>query len=80
MYIATIKEYLRIDGIAYYQAGYDSDINGFRHRLNFTVAFNVKLTGKLNLRTSFDCQYENRPVIPITKFIYSLSNGLTYSF
>lgn len=76
----SVKDHLRLNAIAYFQSGYDPGIEAFRHRLNLTASINVKLTSKLDLRTSFDCQYENRPIFPITQFIYSLSNGLAYNF
>ena len=77
---SDLNSHVRLDAISYYQGGYDGSVSSMRHRLNLTTSINVRLTNKLNLKTSFDCQFENRPIIPITKFIYAISNGLTYSF
>jgi hypothetical protein len=77
---SDLNSHVRLDAIGYYQGGVDVSIDAMRHRFNLTTSINVRLTDKLNLKTSFDCQYENRPIIPITNFIYAISNGLTYSF
>ena len=69
-----------LHAISYYQTGFDNSIDAFRHCISATATLRVKLSSKLTFKTSFDGVYENRPVIPITKFIYSLNNGLTVSF
>lgn len=82
-YISTrikFNENVNLNSIAYFQTGYDNAISAFRHRLSGDLNVNVHLTKKLILKTSFACTYENRPIVPITKFIYSITNGIQVNF
>lgn len=67
---------LRFDIIAYYQTGYDAEASVFRHRLNADANLNFEISKHLDFQVSFSGAYENRPIVPITRFVYSLSNGL----
>ncbi|MBK8292162.1 MAG: hypothetical protein IPK96_15740 [Flammeovirgaceae bacterium] len=42
--------------------------------------FVVKVTDKISFVTSFTFQYENKPIIPIRGFVYSLNNGIVWKF
>lgn len=79
-YETAITDQIKLNSIAYYQAGYDSDINAFRHRLSGDLRLLISLSKVLSLNINFNGVYENRPIIPITKFIYSLTNGITFKF
>lgn len=82
-YLSTrieFNESVDFNTIVYYQTGYDNDISAFRHRISADANINVKLTNKLSLKTTFNCTYENRPIVPITKFIYAITNGIQVNF
>jgi len=82
-YLSTrikFNEQVELNAITYYQTGYDRAIGHFRHRVSGDTNIMIKLSSKLRFRTNFTCQYENRPLIPITPFIYSLTNGVQLSF
>lgn len=82
-YISTrvkVNEHVDFNTITYYQTGHDDEISAFRHRISADANINVKLTDKLALRTTFNCTYENRPIVPITKFIYAITNGIQVNF
>lgn len=64
----------------YYQTGYSRKIDAFRNRVSGDISLAVKLNKVLAFRTSFNCTYEDRPVVPVTKFVYALSNGIQVSF
>ena len=82
-YLSTrlrFNEQVDLNAIAYYQTGYDKTIEVFRHRFSGDLNLMVKMTSNLRFRTSFNFTCENRPVIPITPYIYTLTNGLQMSF
>ncbi|WMJ72153.1 DUF481 domain-containing protein [Cytophagaceae bacterium ABcell3] len=70
-----IKEHIDLNTIFYFQTGYDNSIKAFRHRYSGEANLLVKVTERLSLKTTFTGNYENRPIVPITPFIYSLTNG-----
>ncbi|MGV3502617.1 MAG: DUF481 domain-containing protein [Adhaeribacter sp.] len=65
---------------AYYQTGYSRKIDAFRNRVSGDISLAVKLNKVLAFKTSFNCTYEDRPLVPVTKFVYALSNGILVSF
>lgn len=66
--------------MAYYQTGYDTDDSVYRHRLSGDTKLSIGLTDRLDFTVSFNFQYEDKPIIPINGFVYSLNNGLKWSF
>ncbi len=79
-YQQKLNDFVNLNLIAYYQGGYDQESSVFRNRISGDFDLNVKLTDKLAFNTSFTAQYEDRPIIPINNWVYSLTNGLKYSF
>ncbi len=79
---AKIKfnEFVNFNLITYYQGGYDSDSKVFRNRVSGDAVLTVKISDRLAFLTSFTAQYEDKPIIPINNFVYSLTNGLKWSF
>lgn len=75
-----ITTFIDFNSIAYYQTGYDKIMEGFRHRISGEINLSINVTNKLSLATSFNCTFENRPIVPVTKFIYAITNGLEYNF
>lgn len=74
---SAINDYIDLNLVNYYQTGYDSAIESFRNRLTVSLILNAKLTDRLSLTNSFDLAYEDKPVIPITKLIYTLKTGIS---
>ncbi|MEO1049783.1 MAG: DUF481 domain-containing protein [Bacteroidota bacterium] len=74
------NENLSFHLICYYQAGFDYTDDVFRNRVSGDAVLSVKINELLSLTTAFTAQFENRPIIPINKFIFSLTNGLLISF
>lgn len=79
-YKHTINKEVRFNLIAYYQGGYDKASEVFRNRVSGQAVLSVKLSKLLALTTSFAMQYEDKPIIPINKIVYSLTNGFKLSF
>jgi len=82
-YISTkvkLSEQLATEGIVYYQFGYDNNIERMRNRVSGNVSLDVKLNSKFSFRTSFSCTFEDRPIVPVTKFVYALTNGIQLQF
>lgn len=77
---AKLNEHVSTDGIVYYQTGYDNSIDRLRNRVSGDVVLNVRLNKILSFRTNFSCTYEDQPIVPVTKFVYTLSNGLQVNF
>src|SRR5690606_9299151 len=74
---SAINEYMDLNLVNYYQTGYDPAIDSFRNRLTLSLILNANLTDRLSLTNSFDMAYEDKPVIPITKLIYTLKTGIS---
>ncbi|MFT2007762.1 DUF481 domain-containing protein [Pontibacter sp. 13R65] len=77
---AKLNDLVSTSAIVYYQTGYDKAISRLRNRLSGDVGFDVKIYGKLSLRTNFNFTFEDEPIVPVTKFIYSINNGFKYEF
>ncbi|MFD2999167.1 DUF481 domain-containing protein [Pontibacter toksunensis] len=77
---AKLNDNVSTEGILYYQVGYANVIEKFRNRVSGDITLVVKLTNRFNLRTNFNCTYEDEPVVPITNFVYSISNGVQVQF
>ncbi|WP_299760559.1 DUF481 domain-containing protein [uncultured Pontibacter sp.] len=75
-----LNEQVNTEGIVYYQVGYDDKINSFRNRVSGDVTLQVKLTTKFSFRTNFSCTFEDEPIVPVTKFVYAISNGIQVQF
>lgn len=72
----TFNEYIHINGVFYYQFGYDNNISRVRNRYSSDLNLNSKITERLSLTTHFDFSYEDRPIVPITRFIYTFRIGV----
>ncbi|GAB3195648.1 hypothetical protein ABID22_001557 [Pontibacter aydingkolensis] len=77
---AKLSETISTDGIVYYQTGYDKRIDDFRNRISGDVSLNFKVNSKFSFRTNFNCVYEDEPIVPVTRFVYSISNGIQVNF
>lgn len=75
-----LRDNIAFGSIVYFQTGFDANQDFFRHRVSADVNILVNITSKLALQTSAGIAYENRPVVPIPKFIYRVTNGLQISF
>lgn len=76
----SLNQYLSFNAITYFQTGYDPEREFFRHRISLDGNILVKISSRLTFRTTAGISYENRPVIPITKLVYSVTNGIQVSF
>lgn len=72
-----LQPYINFNLITYYQVGYDNAEQVARHRINTDTNLEFKLSRVLTFRVSLFTAFENAPVVPITKFTYSISNGLS---
>ncbi len=77
---ASINENIDFNALVYYQVGYDQNISDFRHRVALTSNIIAKITHRLSLNIGFEIHYEDKPIVPVTPLIYSIRNGLSYSF
>ena len=76
----SLNEFISFNAIAYFQTGYDARAAFFRHRVSLDTNVIMKITARLALRTYAGFTYENRPIVPITKLVYSVTNGIQLSF
>ena len=76
----NIADNVNFNTIFYYQVGYDKSIDAARNRISSTTNFNFKISKHLSFTTSISMAYEDKPIIPITRFIYGVENGLTLEF
>ncbi|PTB97521.1 DUF481 domain-containing protein [Marivirga lumbricoides] len=73
----TFNELIDFNMIGYYQTGYDKEVDLFRNRLSSSIILNSKLTQSLSWKNSFDISYEDEPIVPITKLIYTFKTGIS---
>lgn len=71
---------IEINAITYYQVGYSRLIDRFRNRVSGEISLGVNLNKVLALKTKFNCTYEDQPIVPVTKFVYTISNGIELVF
>ena len=76
----AVSQNIQANAIVYYQVGYSKKIAAFRNRVSGDISLAVKLNKVLAFKTSFNCTYEDRPVVPVTRLVYTLANGLVISF
>ncbi|MFD1188475.1 DUF481 domain-containing protein [Pontibacter rugosus] len=77
---AKLNANVTVDGITYYQVGYADSIEKWRNRVSGDVSLQFKLNNRLTFKVNFTCTYEDEPIVPITNFVYTLSNGLQVQF
>lgn len=76
----TINEFLDLNTLNYYQIGYDKQIRNFRHRISSMTTLNTRITSRFSLTNSIELNYEDKPVVPITKLIFAFRTGFSYDF
>lgn len=76
----NVNENLKFNSILYYQLGHDNTVNLFRHRLSGEANINVKISKKISMKTTFISTYENQPVVPVKKYLYTILNGIEVNF
>jgi putative salt-induced outer membrane protein YdiY len=76
----SIGEHIDFNSILYYQVGYDNEIEAPRNRISNSTNLNFRINTKIAFKTGLRLAYEDRPIVPITKFIYSVENGISLNF
>lgn len=76
----TINEFVDLNLVNYYQVGYDRDIRAFRNRISGTANLNTKITDRFSFKNSFEYSYEDKPIVPITPFIFAIRTGISFDF
>lgn len=76
----SLNQFISFNAIAYFQTGYDPQAKFFRHRVSLDTNVLMKITTRLAFRTYAGFTYENQPIVPITKLVYSVTNGIQLSF
>lgn len=77
---AKLSDNFEVNMANYYQVGYDRSIKDYRHRVNFLINSLAKITKRLSFSFSFNLQYEDKPVVPITPIIFEIRNGISVQF
>jgi len=83
MYIGwytSIKNQVYFSFLQYYQVGYDQEDLIFRHRLNTGIEMASKFTEKIHWTFKTSINYESDPIVPVSPFLYEVSNGLRFIF
>lgn len=73
----AVNELLDINTINYYQVGFDKDIGSFRSRISSITNINTKISKRFSLTNSLEINYEDKPIVPITNFIFSFRTGIS---
>lgn len=74
------SETSKFRSLVIYQTGYDPDPGLMRNRISFDHQFEIEIFKKLYFTITFKGAYEDKPIYPINKFIYTLENGLVWKF
>ncbi|GHA58446.1 DUF481 domain-containing protein [Pontibacter akesuensis] len=77
---AALNSNVSAEGIVYYQTGYAEMIDKWRNRVSGDVALQVKLNTRLSFKAGFSGTFEDEPIVPVTRFVYTLSNGIQVQF
>lgn len=80
VYRHSFNKLINLNGIFYYQMGYDKNIQNLRHRYSGNIHLNSKINKNFSLLNYFEFSYEDRPIVPITKFIFSYRLGFNFDF
>ena len=75
-----INPLVYFNSIVYYQHGYDNQFDMWRHRLSTDVNMAATLSKRIRFTTTFAASYDPRPVVPVVNWVYSLQNGIRFSF
>lgn len=73
----SVNDFLDFNTMNYYQVGYDNSINSFRHRISSITNINTKISERFSLTNSFEINYEDKPIVPITKLIFAVRTGIS---
>jgi hypothetical protein len=76
----SLNDYVDFNMVSYYQFGYDKSIQAIRNRVNGNLNLNTKITDKFSFTNSFNFSYEDKPIIPITPFIFAFNTGISFDF
>lgn len=76
----SIGTHVDFNTVFYYQIGYDESISSARNRISNNSNLNFKINDTFGFKTGLNFAYEDRPIVPITKFIYSFENGIFLNF
>ncbi len=66
--------------VIYYQTGYDPDPGLMRNRISYDIQFEILISKKLFFNVKFTGSFEDKPIYPINRFIYTIENGLGWKF
>ena len=76
----SLNDHVDFNMVNYYQVGYDPAIKAFRNRLNGNLNLNTKITDRLSFTNNFNFSYEDKPIVPITPFIFAFNTGISFDF
>lgn len=77
---SNLNENINFHGIFYFQSGLDQQSDLFRNRYSGDLSISFDITKNLAFTTTFVAQYEDKPIISINRWVYSLTNGLKWNF
>lgn len=78
--IVDFNKHLNLNFICYFQTGYYEPFRQWLSRVSGDLNITVKISERLQYVTSFSLQYESRPIIPINRVVYALTNGISIRF
>lgn len=76
----SINDFVDLNTVIYYQTGYDNSIERLRNRVSGNINLNTKITDIFSFTNSFEFSYEDRPIVPITPFIFAFRTGISFDF
>ncbi|MER2998296.1 DUF481 domain-containing protein [Pontibacter populi] len=77
---SVLNSHVTTEAIVYYQTGYDNKIDALRNRVSGDANLVFKLNNTLSFRTGFNCTFEDKPIVPVTRFVYAITNGVQVNF
>jgi len=66
--------------VVFYQVGYDDGIDAWRNRISTQIQLEFAINNKFSLLVEGSWSFEDKPVLPINRSIYSIKNGLRINF
>lgn len=76
----NINDHVELNSIVYFQTAYDNSIGHWRNRLNGSIELKDRITKNFQLKLALSGSFDDKPIIEITRFFYSLQLGFEFSF
>ena len=76
----NLNDKLIFNSIVYFQTAFDNSIDLWRHRISGHLELKDQISKSFLLKFSADLAFDDRPIIPLVRFLYRLEAGIEFQF